>query len=296
MLPLLRTLSYIAGHPLNRSRRPEALRRYLAWQIGSRILPGAVAVPFVGRTRLLIQPGMTGATGNIYCGLHEYEDMALVLHALRPGDRFADVGANVGSYTVIASGAAGAHSLTFEPVPKTFAHLLDNIRLNDIEDLVSAKNTAIGAAEGTVRFTASLGPENHVLANGKPAAEAISVPLSTLDRELADLPVTVMKIDVEGFETEVVNGAGSVLGAPSLLAVIMELNGSGARYGFDESALHARMLEFGFRPARYKPMERAFEPLRERNAIGNTLYARDLEELLERVRNAPHHLVNGRPV
>ena len=45
--------------------------------------------------------GMTGATGNVYCGLHEFEDMALVLHALRPRDLFVDVGANVGSYTVL---------------------------------------------------------------------------------------------------------------------------------------------------------------------------------------------------
>jgi hypothetical protein len=42
-------------------------------------------------------------SGNIYAGLHEFGDMAFVLHFLRAGDLFADVGANIGSYTVLAS-------------------------------------------------------------------------------------------------------------------------------------------------------------------------------------------------
>jgi hypothetical protein len=63
-----------------------------------------VVVPFVGDTRLLVARGMRGATGNVYVGLHEFEEMAFALHALRPSSRFIDVGANVGSYTVLAAG------------------------------------------------------------------------------------------------------------------------------------------------------------------------------------------------
>jgi hypothetical protein len=40
---------------------------------------------------------MTGATQNLYCELHEYNDMAFLLHFLREEDSFADVGANIGS-------------------------------------------------------------------------------------------------------------------------------------------------------------------------------------------------------
>ncbi len=59
---------------------------------------------------------MTGATGNIYAGLHEFDDMAFFLHLLRPEDMFADVGSNIGSYTILASGVVGAKSVAFEPV------------------------------------------------------------------------------------------------------------------------------------------------------------------------------------
>src|SRR5947207_3361417 len=105
---LYANLRYITRHPLNRKHPARAVGRFVRWQIGSRLIGGKAAVPFVGPTRLLISRGMHGATGNYYCGLHEFEDMALVLHALRPGDLFFDVGANVGSYTVLAGGAAGA--------------------------------------------------------------------------------------------------------------------------------------------------------------------------------------------
>ena len=51
---------------------------------------------------------MIGATGNLFCGLHEIEDMGFVLHFLRSDDIFLDVGVNVGTYTVLAAGVAGS--------------------------------------------------------------------------------------------------------------------------------------------------------------------------------------------
>jgi len=42
------------------------------------------------------RPGETGVTGNIYTGLHEFSSMGYLLHVLREGDLFVDVGANVG--------------------------------------------------------------------------------------------------------------------------------------------------------------------------------------------------------
>jgi hypothetical protein len=116
---LLNNYRFLVTHPLTKDRKIRTLTRWLRWQIGSRVLGCSVAVPFVNNTRLLVKPGMTGATGNIYCGLHEFEDMAFVLHLLRPGDLFVDIGANIGSYTILA-GATGANAISFEPVPSTF--------------------------------------------------------------------------------------------------------------------------------------------------------------------------------
>src|SRR5579883_1341988 len=218
-------------HPLNRRSPLKAVGRFFAWQIATRLGPGAFVVPYVGETRLLVTRGMTGATGNVYCGLHEFEDMAFVLHALRPEDLFVDVGANVGSYTILASGAAGARCISFEPAPSAYRALLDNIRLNDLLYRVEARNECLAAAPGEVQLTSGLDTVNHVVMHPQNGVDTVRVAVTTLDAALAGRAPAIIKIDVEGYETAVIDGADETLRAGSLRAVLMELNGSGARYG-----------------------------------------------------------------
>jgi hypothetical protein len=71
----LHTLNEIRIHPLMRSWKIAAYKRWLKWQIGSRLVPGAVVVNFVNSTRLCLRPGMHGATMNLYVGLDEYKAM-----------------------------------------------------------------------------------------------------------------------------------------------------------------------------------------------------------------------------
>ena len=64
--------------------------------------------------------------------------MALLLHFLRPGDLFLDVGANIGSYTILASGVVRATSWAFEPDPQTSRYLRRNVAINGLcVDLVA---------------------------------------------------------------------------------------------------------------------------------------------------------------
>lgn len=281
---ILGTLGFIANHPLNTGRRAAALMRFVRWQIGSRVAGAPVAKHFVDDTRLLVARGMAGATQNIYCGLHEFEDMAFVLHALREGDRFVDVGANVGAYTILAGGAVGAQCVAIEPIPETFRSLVDNINLNGIGHRIRALNIGVGSDRGCARFTAHQDSVNHVLADSETVDGTLLVNVERLDDILADFSPTIVKIDVEGFETQVVAGADRVLSCPSLLAVIMETNGSGDRYGFDETKLHRRMLDYGFGAFRYSPFERKLVGLQGASSTsGNTLYVRNEGEVRSRL-------------
>jgi len=206
-MSLLNSIGFILRHPLNRGHRSGALVRWVRWQLGSRLLPGPVLVPFVDGVRLLVQPGMTGATGNVYCGLHEFEDMALVLHSLRSDDLFVDIGANVGSYTMLGA-AAGARVLAIEPIPNTFGWLARNIAVNGLGERLRALNLGLGRAEGRLRFTGGLDAMNHVLAEGESAENLVEVPMRTLDSVLDGESPALIKMDVEGFETEVLAGGG----------------------------------------------------------------------------------------
>src|SRR3954470_19452558 len=116
-MKLLQVARRIFSHPLNRGKRTSAFMRLVRWQLAARILPEAqFSLPYVNGSRLLITRGATGATGNFYCGLDEQDEMGFVLHVLRPGDVFVDVGANVGSYTVLAA-LLGARVVAVEPIP-----------------------------------------------------------------------------------------------------------------------------------------------------------------------------------
>src|SRR3954464_6025907 len=108
MTAIRRTSSFLWQHPVASRDRTAALGRWLRWQLGARLLAGEAVMPFVGASKLLVRRSMTGATGNIYAGLHEFEEMAFTIHLLRPGDLFVDVGANIGAYTVLAAAVAGA--------------------------------------------------------------------------------------------------------------------------------------------------------------------------------------------
>lgn len=237
---------------------------------------------------------MTGATGNVYCGLHEFEDMAFVLHSLRPEDLFIDVGANVGSYTVLAAGVVGARCICFEPAPQAYRALLDNLRLNDLESRVDARNECVADVPGEASFTADLDTVNHVVADSEKPRQAIRVPVTTLDVALRGCAPTLLKIDVEGYESAVLAGAERTLRNASLQAVLMELNGSGARYGFGDRELHKHLLAEGFTTASYQPMSRTLRPWRwTESGVGNVLYVRDLEALQRRVRGAPRRTIHG---
>lgn len=286
-MQIIRTLKAVRNHPLNRSNRAAAMMRTLRWQVGSRLLRGSAVMPFTKRTRLLVKRGMTGATGNIYCGLHDFEDMSFLLHLLRPEDTFVDVGANVGTYTVLASGEAGARSIAIEPVPETFEHLLDNVFVNRINDRVVVHNCGASSERGVVRFTAHDDTTNHVIDSDEAGSAFVEVNVRTLDDLLCGESPKLIKIDVEGFESHVIRGANGVLADTTLCAVVMELNGSGQRYGFDDESIHSTMTNRGFRPFIYDPVARELTELDNRNMHDrNTLYLRNMEHIVERITNA----------
>ncbi len=92
----------------------------------------------------------------------------------------------------------------------------------------------------------------------------------------------------------IVEGARDILSKQSLLAVVMELNGSEERYGYDESALHQSMLDFGFQPFSYCPFSRELVALDGKNSkTWNTLYLSDVQQVSERVRTGPKFHVDG---
>jgi FkbM family methyltransferase len=287
-MSLIGTLQFVVNHPLNRDRRARALLGFLKWQIGSRLVPGPVVMEWVAGARMIVRPGDTGMTQNVYCGLQDFEDMTYMLHVLGSEDLFVDVGANVGAYTVLACAAREVRGYCFEPVPSTFRRLLDNLVVNNLSSRVSALNIGLSSEEGKLTFTDSENCTNHVITEGDNQGNSVTVQVRKLDSVLRDESPTMLKIDVEGFETAVLDGAEATLNNPSLHSVLMELNGSGSRYGFDENRILRKMSDFGFATYAYDPFTRDLHRLPGKNAAGNnTLFLRNEDAIRERISTAP---------
>ncbi|MFI5130100.1 MAG: FkbM family methyltransferase [Chitinophagales bacterium] len=283
-MSLFSLLRFITNHPLNRRNKIKAVSRFAKWQINTRLNPYPVVYSYTDKTKLVIQRSMTGATGNLYCGLHEFTDMGFLLHFLRKDDLFVDVGANIGSYTVLAGGHVGAKVVSVEPVPRTFEYLKTNIAINQISDKVRVYNFALGNEKGHISFTSTLDTMNHVATGME--ENTIQVPVETLDAILEnEKEPGLLKIDVEGFETNVLNGAPQTLQKNNLKAIIIELNGSGAKYGYNERDIHEKLLSGGYYPHQYDPFKRKLVKIGN-FGTHNTIYIKDTAFVQQRVETA----------
>src|SRR5262249_17422344 len=173
----------------------------------------------------------------------------------------------------------------------TFARLLQNIAVNGLGDRVTPIQCGVSHVAGSLRFTAGLDPMNRVLA-GDEGGEGIEVPVRTVDEIVGTSVPAVLKVDVEGYEAAVLRGARGTLADPGLLAVVMEVNGLGKRYGVEDEELVAVLGTDGFAPYAYDPFRRE---LTDRNkADENVIFVRDRAAVGSRVRGARRFkLVNG---
>jgi FkbM family methyltransferase len=294
---LSQTIRFIIDHPLNKESKGAAIGRFVTWQVTSRLHRGPTVISFVNGSKLFVQRGRPAATGNLYTGLHEFSEMGFVLHMLREGDLFADVGANIGAYSILAASLPGTRSIAFEPAADTYELLLANIRLNEYESRVTPHRSAIGNETGEISMTSGLDTINHVAGSTEAAVAREKVQIRTLDDIFGiDCPA-VVKIDVEGYETHVIEGAERLLENETLVGLVIEMNGSGARYGLDESRLDQSVRDHGFVPLSYDPMHRRLIPIPSANPPGNRIYVRSRESAEERLHGAPPFVVaDGRSI
>lgn len=232
-------------------------------RLGSLILDGAV--PPAGETRCVIGHGLVfdarmsedGSWIDVFFLQYEPPSLAPVLQAfLARGSTFVDVGANVGVYTGWASRLVGetGRVIAFEPLPATRDNLQRVVAGNALGN-VRVVPKALGAAPGVVRLWAV--PHASGLTSAVPpadpaAATPLDVSMSTLDDELAAAgapAVALVKIDVEGYEMAVLEGAVRTLASPHAPAVLFEtqqdhLARSGVRFADIPAWFEDR---FGFR-------------------------------------------------
>ena len=171
--------------------------------LGERAAP--IDAPIWGGLAKLRLPRTSSVKYLISDRRYNSRERAFLRSIMRPGDVIADIGANIGFYTLwlAAARVPGTRVIAFEPNPAVYGALIENIKLNGFQHV-----TAIHAAVGEENKTVSLGiiPDAPGLGSLlRRDAEQVEVRMVTLASALKDAGLErcdIVKIDVEGYEYE----------------------------------------------------------------------------------------------
>jgi FkbM family methyltransferase len=182
------------------------------------------------RTFIRRQPRVLGALVRVRSLFDRGYEAALakaMTDEVRSGDCVWDVGANVGLYSKTFASLVGSAGkvVAFDPSPGCCAEL-ERLRASSGEWLV-VRQLAMGDTDGEARFSMAggeTGVANHV--TSADARDALPVRMARGDTLFADgerIP-NIIKIDVEGFEGEVIRGMDDLLARPPVRAVFIEMH------------------------------------------------------------------------
>jgi len=171
------------------------------------------------------------------------------------GGRFVDVGANIGYYSLLwVAQSPENEAVAIEPSPIVQAFLHVNIERNGFGDRITIVEAAAGQEMGEVQF--DVGPEEEVGWGGVTGSEeqtvteeskgTVRVAQRRLD-EIVDGPISLLKVDVEGAETWVFQGAEELLETQKVDRICFENNHVRARrLGIEQNASIDLLERYGY--------------------------------------------------
>lgn len=199
----------------------------------------------------------------------EESELKFLRKFLKKGDSFIDIGANIGLFTLHASMIVGNEGCvySFEPTPRTFDRLKENIDLNLCQN-VTAENIGLSDKSGIMSFNTSvLGYDAwNSFADLNEIGDVITIDVRVimLDQYLSEkklVNIDFVKIDVEGWELFVLKGANNLLSserAPVLMIEFTENNAFAAGYYCGE--LYDYVKSFGYEWYSYNSETNTLEP------------------------------------
>jgi FkbM family methyltransferase len=169
---------------------------------------------------------------NIYRGLYERAEVRLLPRLLRPGDTFVDVGANVGYYTALGSLLVGPTGRVhaFEPSPVRFARLERLVAAAGLDN-ATLYRAGVGASTGhgclynaEIVTNSGAGTLRSDLAADKTGIDVEVLRLEDVQAISDATEIGLLKVDTEGFEEQVLQGAGPLFGLGRVRFAIIEVS------------------------------------------------------------------------
>jgi FkbM family methyltransferase len=202
-------------------------RKKVAERISNALLPqleGPIMCPTIYGFDICLDK--TNGDAVYHLGFYEAGTIDVIQRSLREGDIFVDVGSSIGIMSLSASKVVGTSGrvFAFEPDPQRFLNLLTSIEFNGISN-VSANNHGLGSCTKKERLYTDRGSPSMVMDHD--TDNYVETQVHSLDSFLEEHgigSVNFIKIDVEGFEFEVLSGAGDLLSRQDSPIICIECN------------------------------------------------------------------------
>lgn len=146
-----------------------------------------------------------------WLGSYEYDKQVLFAQTVKPGSVIYDLGSHVGFYTLLSSVLVGniGKVVSFEPLPKNLTYLKKHLQINNITN-TQIIEAAVCDREGTAYFeTNNCSFQGHFVSEGNLCVRTVGLDELINKKQLP--PPNYMKIDVEGAEVKVLQGAKKML-------------------------------------------------------------------------------------
>jgi len=189
----------------------------LNWIFLKLSFPGdLVARKIHGHTMFLSLQDLGLSKELILRGTREVEETKILREELKEGQTVVDIGANLGYYVLMEASIVGKKGKVYaiEPSPRTFEILNKNIKINGYSDIVETHCIAISNKKSVSKFYMSEGFNEYTLdpyaskKNPRMFFKTMDVKTTTLDEFLENKPpINFVRMDVEGYETKVIEGA-----------------------------------------------------------------------------------------
>lgn len=228
MQAIIKSFKTILTHPNNKGYWLNSIIIIAYWKINQVFLHLPALVEIAPGVRIVCYPQNSYGSFIVYAIWPEYDELNFIYTSLGEKDTYIDVGAHIGDSSLLAASKIKTGKvIACEPTPEIFQELVANIKLNNFEQLIHPVRKAISNKTGTAFFALESSSEVNHLSTQQKGKKGIKVETTTIDsiaKEYSLKDISLLKIDVEGLEFEVIQGAQKSLQLKKVQKVLFEVN------------------------------------------------------------------------
>ena len=231
-------------------RLPAFYRFYRDRSAESHTLYEGAALHFARKIHMELLPTDEGHSHIAFAGFYELPLTKMILALARRGGLLVDAGANYGYFSLLWAATNPQNTVVaFEASPRNHAAFIRNVERNGLGDRIAADSRALGRESGLMRF--EIGPDEQTGWGGltkEPFAKGIQVTMTTLDEEIPnETEIAVLKVDAEGADTWVLEGARQLLKGRRIAHIMYEENsGKMASLGIEPGTAERILRDSGY--------------------------------------------------